>query len=109
VLYRRKVFETAGAYDIGFSPSQLDDLDHFVAVRNAGYDILFDGRVAVEHKINSGADRSPRAQSSQAANFGRLVGKWGENAFEILESAIDRGGRRETYPRKGAPSAPNPA
>lgn len=98
VVYRRRVFEVAGPYDIGFSPSQLDDLDHFIAVRAAGYDILYDGRVAVQHKINSGADRSRKAQSSHAANFGRLTGKWGDNAFEILESSIDRGGRRETFP-----------
>jgi GT2 family glycosyltransferase len=103
VVYRRRAFEVAGPYDIGFSPSQLDDLDHFIALRTAGYDVLYDGRVAVQHKINSGADRSRKAQSSHPANFGRLIGKWGEGAFEILESAIDRGGRAETSPVGVAP------
>lgn len=98
VVYRRRVFETAGLYDIGFSPSQLDDLEHFVAVRHAGFDVLYDGGVAIQHKINNGADPSPKARASHAANFQRLIGKWGPNAFEILESAIDRGGRRDTFP-----------
>lgn len=102
VVYRRRVFETAGGYDIGFSPSQLDDLDHFVAVRHAGFDVLYDGGVAIQHKINNGADPSPKARASHAANFQRLIGKWGGDAFEILESALDRGGRRETYPLREA-------
>lgn len=102
LVYRRKALDVAGPFDIRYSPSQQDDLDHFVALRAAGYDVLYDGGVAVRHPLTNGADLSRKARSNAAANIAKLLGKWGEDVFEVLEVGLDRAGRGDTRPRRVA-------
>lgn len=97
LLYRRKAIQRAGAFDIRFSPSQWDDPDHHVALRAAGYDVLYDGRIRVLHPLTNGADRSPRAVANSVANYHKLLGKWGRDVFEVLERGLDLAGRSETH------------
>lgn len=101
-LYRRKVFTTAALFDNRYSPAQWDDPDHHVALLAAGYDILYDGRVTARHVLSGGSDLSPAACSNSLANQQKLLGKWGLNTFVIIEQALDRSDRRNTYPSQEA-------
>ena len=88
-LYRREVFARCGLFDLRFSPSQFDDPDHHIALAAAGYEILYEGRVSVIHKLNNGLARSYAAVSNANGNCGKLYGKWGMDVFEVLERALD--------------------
>lgn len=88
-LYRRDVFARCGMLDLRYSPSQFDDPDHHIALLNAGYEIIYDGRVSVVHKLNSGLGRTSAALANQRNNMGKMFGKWGNDVFEILERSID--------------------
>ncbi|MBI5690474.1 MAG: glycosyltransferase [Verrucomicrobia bacterium] len=87
-LYRRDAFERCGWIDLRYSPSQYDDIDHNVALIQAGYEVLYDGRVNVIHKINNGLDRSVAGVSNGAANAQKFFGKWGHDIFEVLETSL---------------------
>ena len=88
-LYRRDVFARCGLFDLRFSPSQCDDPDHHIALLHAGYEILYDGRVRVIHKLNNGLARSAAALTNHQGNQTKMVGKWGRDVWEILECSID--------------------
>jgi hypothetical protein len=76
-------------FDLRYSPSQFDDPDHHLAVAAAGYEILYDGRVGVVHKLNNGLARSYAALSNQQGNAAKMYGKWGSDVFEVLEKSLD--------------------
>jgi len=88
-LYRRDVFARCGMMDLRYSPSQFDDPDHHIALVAAGYEILYDGRVSIVHKLNNGLARSYAALTNQSGNGSKMYGKWGGDIFEVLEKAID--------------------
>jgi GT2 family glycosyltransferase/glycosyltransferase involved in cell wall biosynthesis len=88
-LYRRDVLNACGLFDLRFSPSQVDDPDHHAALQASGYEIIYNGHVAVVHMQTNGAARSFAAQSNLAANNAKLFGKWGEDVWKVLDTAID--------------------
>jgi len=88
-LYRRDALIRSGPFDARFSPTQFDDPDHHLAVLQAGYEIIYDGRVRVVHKLNNGLGRSHAALSNQKANHNKMLGKWGVEVWEVVERSID--------------------
>jgi len=88
ILYRRDVFQRCGLVDIRYSPSQHDDLDHNIALIQGGYEVLYDGRVSVIHKLNNGLDRSAAALANGRANANKFFGKWGKDVLEVIDTAI---------------------
>lgn len=104
-LYRRAAFRTCGLLDARFSPSQFDDPDHHIAMAVAGYEILYDGRVSIVHKLNNGLARSQAALSNQQGNALKMYGKWGGDIFEVLERAIDLSREGRYLPANGDVSA----
>jgi GT2 family glycosyltransferase/glycosyltransferase involved in cell wall biosynthesis len=88
-LYRRDALRRSGPFDSRFSPTQFDDPDHHLAVLYAGYEIIYDGRVRVVHKLNSGLGRTSAAISNQKANHNKMFGKWGADVWEVVERSID--------------------
>lgn len=88
-VYRRDVFEKAGWFDLRFSPSQVDDPEHHIALGVAGFEVLYDGRVGVVHMQTAGAARGYAASSNLAANNAKLAGKWGGDIWRVLDTAID--------------------
>ncbi len=89
---RRKAVERAGPYDIHFSPSQNEDMDHGLALRLAGYDILVNGRVMAVHHSSATDGASLKTISSALAQRQFLSLKWGRSPA-IVELALDRDGR----------------
>jgi len=92
-LYTREAFRVAGSFDIRYNPSQFDDPDHQVALRAAGFDVIYDGRITVRHHMNTGVDSSPKGYANFLANRHKLFGKWNEDVFEILDRGLDISGR----------------
>jgi GT2 family glycosyltransferase/glycosyltransferase involved in cell wall biosynthesis len=88
-LYRRDALQRSGPFDSRFSPTQFDDPDHHLAVLHTGYEILYDGRVRVVHKLNNGLGRTWAAVSNQKANHNKMLGKWSIDVWEVVERAID--------------------
>lgn len=92
VVYRRKAIERAGVFDLRYSPTQNEDIDHGMAVRAEGYDLIVDGRVTVVHHtggITGGGQDYVESCRAQRQFFAH---KWGI-APAVLESALDRDGR----------------
>ncbi len=113
-LYRRDVLKRCGLLDPRFSPSQFDDPDHHITLAVAGYEILYDGRVAIVHKLNNGLARSRSALSNQRGNAIKMYGKWVPEIFEILERSIDLSREGRYLPENGDTSgkmanAPDPS
>ena len=88
ILYRRDTIKRCGVFDIRYSPTQYDDIDHNFALVQAGYEVLYDGRTHVVHKISTGLDRSFAGMASASANGSKMYGKWGADIFERLDSSI---------------------
>jgi len=105
-LYRRDALDRCGLFDLRYTPSQADDPDHHIALCVAGYEILYNGHVRVIHKLNDGAARTSAAIANQRGNQSKMYGKWGQEIYRVLDTALDlsREGRylpmrEETGPR----------
>lgn len=70
-LFRREALEAAPLFDIRFSPSQVDDIDHDLMLRLAGFEVIYCGLVACVHNQSSGL--SEKTLSNDLA-FGNAVG-----------------------------------
>jgi GT2 family glycosyltransferase len=93
LLYRRKAIDVAGPFDISLNPVSWDDLDHQIAVRAAGYDVLFDGSVSVAHPFKALRDHCKRLAGNMRGNGTKVVFKWGLGAWFILDRGMDLAGR----------------
>mgnify|MGYP001502814490 CR=1 FL=1 len=93
-LFHRERLERLGVpgFDVRFSPSQVDDIEHDLQIWKAGGRVLFDGRAGVVHLQDTG-DPSRRTALSLAqaqANHFKM-----EHKFEADElAAMDRDVRR---------------
>jgi len=104
-LYRRDVFTRGLAFDARFSPSQWDDPDHHIALLQSGYEVLYDGRVGVVHKLSSGSGRSAAAQANFNANCAKFFGKWGTDVWEVLDRSLELSREGRYLPEDGDTSA----
>lgn len=93
-VFRRRPFELGATFDLRYTPTQYEDVDQNLALRALGYDILYDGRVSVEHHSRFETTLSDLAVGNAEGNRLKLEKKWGVDAFEVLEKALDRKGRK---------------
>ncbi|MDR1659911.1 MAG: glycosyltransferase family 2 protein, partial [Desulfovibrio sp.] len=63
----------AGDFDIRFSPSQVDDIDHDLCLALKGWNIVYCGGVTCEHHQNSGIGTNKGARLSHAS-VGSILG-----------------------------------
>jgi GT2 family glycosyltransferase/glycosyltransferase involved in cell wall biosynthesis len=89
-LYRRDALLNSGLFDLRFSPTQYDDPDHHIALLCKGYEVIYDGRVNVIHKLSSGAADSYASISNKRCNSEKLFGKWGADVWMIIDRAIEQ-------------------
>lgn len=54
-LLRMDALKDVGEFDIRFSPSQVDDIDHDLMTQLKGYDIIYNGHVEVIHDQSAGS------------------------------------------------------
>lgn len=80
-LYRRSAMDEVGMFDIQFSPTQFDDVDHHLRMRLKGWQVLFNGRVEVRHHRSSGG----AANANHLANRFKLEKKYSvDDAAKII-------------------------
>ncbi|MDR2745334.1 MAG: glycosyltransferase [Desulfovibrio sp.] len=72
-LLRTSALEDAGDFDIRFSPSQVDDIDHDLCLALKGWNIVYCGEVTCEHHQNSGIGTNSGARLSHAS-IGSILG-----------------------------------
>jgi GT2 family glycosyltransferase len=85
-LYRRTAMDEVGMFDIQFSPTQFDDVDHHLRLRIKDWQVLFNGLVEVRHHRSSGG----AANANHLANRFKLEKKYDAAAAEkiFLKAAL---------------------
>ncbi len=85
-LFRRKALDVAGDFDLRFSPSQYDDLEHDIRLALQGQWPIYQGHLAVKHMRKSGKETSCNEASSMSAwsNLFKLQTKYTHEEYEIL-------------------------
>lgn len=75
-------------FDIRFSPSQVDDIEHDLQIWKAGGQVVYDGGVEVVHLQDTGKARS-RANIGQAyANHSKMENKFTLHELETMDGAV---------------------
>lgn len=97
-------------FDIRFSPSQVDDLEHDIQVWKAGGMVRYDGRVRVVHRQDAGraAPLSEAAWGHVWGNHHKMERKFTEEELASIDRATRRADARDllaTYGRT-APRLP---
>lgn len=85
-LFRVRTLLASGGFDIRFSPTQYDDLDHDLRLGLSGERIVYQGHLAVEHMKLSGraVARSKASSANAAANMYKLKSKYEEADIQTL-------------------------
>jgi len=67
-LLRTDALRDAPLFDIRFSPSQVDDIDHDVQLCLAGYKVMYCGQVACAHRQSSGLSEKNAWSAERVGN-----------------------------------------
>jgi GT2 family glycosyltransferase len=92
-LLHRERLDRLGApgFDVRFSPSQVDDIEHDLQVWKAGGRVLFDGRAGVVHLQDTGdlARRTRLAAAQAHANHFKMEHKFEAAELAAMDRAVD--------------------
>ena len=77
-------------FDIRFSPSQVDDLEHDMQIWKAGGQVLYDGRVRVVHRQDAGKQSplSAAAWGNVLANHRKMEAKWSAGELDTVHRKV---------------------
>ncbi|MBF0481830.1 MAG: glycosyltransferase family 2 protein [Desulfovibrionaceae bacterium] len=77
-IFKKESLLRCGEFDIRFSPTQYDDLDHDIRMNLLHMQIVYQGHLAVAHKNKSGKlmKRSNLESANAAANMYKLKSKY---------------------------------
>lgn len=83
-LFRTDRLHDFGDFDLRFSPSQFDDLEHDIRLNLAGHYAVYQGFLRVRHKKRTGhgLHSSPGAAGSAFANMHKLQTKYTQAQFD---------------------------
>lgn len=83
-LFRRELFEKVGGFDLRYSPSQYDDLEHDIRRAMQGFLPVYQGHLNVRHAKQTGkAARLSQSQYSNAmGNLMKLQNRYTPDEFE---------------------------
>jgi GT2 family glycosyltransferase len=84
MLYNKDAIRDVGDFDIQFSPTQFEDVDHHLRLRLKGWKVLFHGGVEAWHQRISGGKKNP----GHIANRYKLQMKYSEQQAQQI---IDQG------------------
>lgn len=70
-VFTRRALDEVPAFDLRFSPSQMDDIAHDIDLALAGFDVLYTGDVVCVHHQMSGLGR---AHATDWKRFGNVAG-----------------------------------
>ena len=90
-LFRTETLLASGDFDLAFSPSQFDDLDHDLCLVMDGRIPVYQGHLAVRHMKRTGnlAQQGGMAYISGQANHAKLKAKHAENWERLRRLAYD--------------------
>ncbi|MFH0736871.1 MAG: glycosyltransferase [bacterium] len=83
LMYKRKAIEKAGLWDLEFSPSQIEDIDHAYRVYKEGYDIIYNGKTRVIHK-----DKGKENVNIFRTNRAELMMTWFLNKHKLTDTNL---------------------
>ena len=83
-MYRKEVFDVAGNYDLRFSPTQFDEVEHQIRMRLYGYDAIYNGFIEVTHLLKSGLQQSEAALISREANKLKMLPLFSKEEISAL-------------------------
>ena len=83
-LFKRELFDKVGGFDLRYSPSQYDDLEHDIRRSIQGDLPVYQGHLSVLHSKQTGkAARQSKSQYSNAmGNLMKLQNRYNEDEFE---------------------------
>ncbi len=85
-LLRGSALREVGGFDIRFSPSQVDDLDHDLCTCLKGYKVVYCGTVACEHHQYSGVGSNRSGARLSKAAIGSILGNDVKLNYKHLEN-----------------------
>ncbi len=90
-LFRADVLRRCGDFDIRFSPTQYDDLDHDLRMAELGLSAVCQGHCGVRHARLSGAllNQNALATGNSRGNLGKLAAKHPPQARRALREAVE--------------------
>lgn len=85
-LFRTDRLLASGEFDIRFSPTQFDDLEHDLRMLEAGGGAAYTGHLTVRHARRTGADAAADTQAggNAAGNMLKLTYKFGPRQAEAM-------------------------
>ncbi len=85
-LFRREALDAIGHFDVRFSPSQYDDLEHDIRYALQGKWPIYQGHLRVKHDRKSGTEASQQsvAMMSGWANLFKLQTKYTQNEYDTI-------------------------
>ena len=83
-MYRREVFDVVGDFDLRFSPTQFDEVEHQIRMRLYGYAAVYNGHIEVVHMLKSGMKQSEAAQISREANRLKMMPLFSAEEIQAL-------------------------
>lgn len=88
-LFRAETLLASGDFDLSFSPSQYDDLDHDLRLVLEGKTAVYQGHLAVRHMKRSGklTQQGGMAFVSGQGNHSKLKAKHGGHAWDHIRQA----------------------
>lgn len=92
-LFRQETLSQSGDFDLRYSPTQYDDLDHDLMLAVAGKTAVYQGKLKVQHKRKSGSATalSRAARGGGAGNVLKLESKYeAREISEIIARDIER-------------------
>ena len=102
-LFKRELFDKVGGFDLRYSPSQYDDLEHDIRRAMQGWLPVYQGHLSVRHAKQTGkAARLSQSQYSNAmGNLMKLQNRYSSNEFEAARR-FDEDAALADILRKGA-------
>ncbi len=103
-LFRTDVLEECGEFDIRYSPTQFDDLDHDLRLVLSGKAPVYQGHLKVAHMKTSGLGlhKSRAGSANMAANMYKLKHKYSAGEFRTI---MDEGARLREEDYRGKMAA----
>ncbi|MFP5222920.1 MAG: glycosyltransferase [Acidobacteriota bacterium] len=91
-LFRADALRTCGDFDIRFSPTQYDDLDHDLRLSELGLTAVCQGHCGVRHARLSGAllNQNAQATGNSMGNLGKLAAKHPPRARLAMRLAVEQ-------------------
>lgn len=74
LMYKRDVINKVGVWDIQYSPSQIEDIEHAFRVFFAGYDIIYNGKIVTYH-MDKGEEYISLTKVVRASNLLKIFGE----------------------------------